>query len=133
MTFSFNNLVKNISDTMNSRQISIALGNPLWLICILVIIFLFLLFLAFNKSGYKNKWRVFSIFALISIACIISAIFIHESFRKNNISQLIGSSEKSYKYDMPPAIFFESQETPQPINAENKSTKNYFDELFLQQ
>lgn len=108
MVYNINNIFKSISGGLQDPEKTKFVGNPIFVVIAILVIFIIFLIIAFMVACRENKWQYFFILMLLGTFSIIGTVFISEFYRKQktNKNQFYGGKNN---YNLPPDIYFNDE------------------------
>lgn len=128
MVYNIGGLVSTIGAGINNEQFIKAIGNPMFPLISISIIFILILSLLTYKSQYVGKWKWLSVMAIITLSSVASILFLNKYMAKKVSGSFVGGST----HQLPNPSYFtddiKASPPQQTINIDPPSPS--FDELF---
>lgn len=128
MVYNIGGLVSTIGAGINNEQFIKAVGNPMFPLISISIIFILILTLLTYKSQFSGKWKWLSVLAIITLSSVASILFLNKYMAKKISTSFAGGST----HQLPSPSYFVSDvrtalpPQPQQLNPPSPS----FDDLF---
>lgn len=104
MVYNIGSTISLLGAGLSNKYMIAALGNPIFPLIMISLMFIIILGLMVYWSDYSNKWKKFSAFSLITILGTTIILFVNKYFQdknKNSSASFYGGSTK-----LPDASYF---------------------------
>jgi ABC-type Mn2+/Zn2+ transport system permease subunit len=108
MVYNIANAIRLIGAGISHQYFTATVGNPLFPLITISIIFLLILGVIFYWSDSPNKWKRFSAFGLVTILAVSVILFSNKYFQSTKSGSFLGGNSVK----LPDASYFMTQPTP---------------------
>jgi hypothetical protein len=124
MVYNIGGLVSVIGAGIQNDKLVRAVGNPMFPMIAISVLFLVILVILTGKSNIADRWKWFSIFAIATLSGVAGIIFLNKYMAKKIV---VGSQFNGGTHQLPNPSFFNT--APIPVQVSDAPIAS-FDDLF---